>query len=115
MFQSIKYIRHHGYNNTTKQYEYEYELIDSDFGEVVGVVVVASRSVACGPGAGAGAVIQEYGKRNLNVVANLIRCFHFYEKRYDWTIAEQIACAEECQSLFSPEIKADLTKYLILL
>ena len=37
MFQSIKFIKYLGHNTTTKLHEYEYELVDSDFGKVAGV------------------------------------------------------------------------------
>jgi hypothetical protein len=112
MFQSIEYKRPLGYNVATKQYEDEYEFVDSDFGKVVAVFASGAGEVA---GADAGAVIQEYGKRNLNVAANLVRCFKFQEKEYDWSIAEQIARAEKYQPAFTPELKAALDKYLILL
>src|ERR1700722_15421249 len=109
MLQSITYTRNLGYNATTKLYSYEFELVDSDFGKVV---VVAS-VVALFATAGVGAVIQEYDKRKLNVAANLIRCFKFQEKEYDWPIAEQITWAEEYQHLFTPQLKQELQKYLI--
>jgi hypothetical protein len=110
MFQSIEYIRSLSYNADTKLYEYEYELIDSDFGKVVVVVVVVAVAVA-----DACAVIQEYSKRKLNVAANLVRCFRFHEKEYGNSIADQITWAEKWQPLFTPELKADLDKYLTLL
>jgi hypothetical protein len=114
MFQSIEYKRHHGYNAAIKQYECEFELIDSDFSCVA--VGGAGVSVGAEDCAGAvGVVIQEYGKRNLNVATNLIRYFRFYEKEYGYSIAEQIRLAEKYQPLFTPEIKAALDKYLILL
>jgi hypothetical protein len=109
MFQSIEYIRYLGYNAATKQYEYEFELIDSDF-SCIGVTCAGVV-----PRPGAGAVIQEYSKRKINVAANLIRYFRFYEKEYGYSIAEQIAWAEKNCPLFTPELKANLQKYLILL
>src|ERR1700722_13209193 len=107
MFQSITYTKYLGYNNTTNLHEYECELVDSDFScvmaEVAGVVsAVAIQRV----------VIREYSKRNLNVAANLIRCFKYHEKKFGWSIAEQIAWAESYEPLFTPEIKADLQNYL---
>jgi hypothetical protein len=114
MFQSIEYKGCRGYNVATKLYQYEYELTDSDFGKVVAVVVaggVAGATVL----AVAGVVIQEYSKRKLNVAANLFRCFRHQEKKYGYSIAQQIAWAEEWQPLFTPQIKAELDKYLILI
>ena len=103
MFQSIEYIKDLGRNATTKFHEYEYKLVDSDFScNAVGI-------------AQASAVIREYSKRKLNVAANLVKYFKYYEKRYDWSIASQIAWAEKQPLLFTPEIKADLQKYLPLL
>jgi hypothetical protein len=107
MFQSIEYIRYLSYDEKTMLYSYEYKLTDSDFSCIV-------RAVA---GAGAGAVravIQEYRKRNLNVAYNLLLCFRWYEKEYGNSIAKQIKWAERDQPLFTPQIKADLNKYLTL-
>jgi hypothetical protein len=112
MFQSIKYRCYLGYNAATKLHEDELDLIDSDFSCVVVVVPLD------GPTAveGAGAVIQEYSKRNLNVAANLIWCFRFYEKKWGHSIEQQIAWAEDYQPLlFTPALKADLQKYITLL
>jgi hypothetical protein len=119
MFQSIEYRCYLGYDDATKLYSYEYELIDSDFSCVVIAVGLAAGIVAGVEVAGA--VIQEYSKRNLNsstscnVAANLIRYFRFYEKEYGYSIAEQIEWAEKRQPLFTPELKTELDKYLILL
>ena len=109
MFQSIEYTNYIGYNATTKFYSYEYELVDSDF-SCVAITLAASFS-----GTVVGVVIQEYSKRKLNVAANLIRYFKYREKSHGYSIAQQIAWAEEYQPLFTPEIKADLQKYLTLL
>jgi hypothetical protein len=115
MFQSIKYTRHLGYNAATDQYEYEYELIDSDFS-----CVVVSASVS-GSISVSGVVIQEYSKRKLNsstscnVAANLIRFFRFYEKKWGHSIAKQIEWAEKYQHQFTPELKAELDKYLVII
>jgi hypothetical protein len=109
VFQSITYTRNLGYNATTKLYSYEFELVDSDFGKVVvgaGAVGVAVAS--------ASAVMQEYSKRNLNVAANLIRYFKYQEKKCGWSIAGQIFWAEQYQPLFTPQLKQELQKYLIL-
>jgi hypothetical protein len=60
-------------------------------------------------------VIQEYTKRNLNVAKNLLLYFQWYEKETGWSIAKQIKWAEKYQPLFTPQVKADLNKYLLLL
>ena len=108
MFQSITYTKNLGYNTTTNLYSYEYKLVDSDFScAVVGVwVAVAVGAVR--------AIIQEYSKRKLNVAANLIRCFKYHEKKFGYSIANQTAWAEKYEPLFTPEIKANLQKYLTL-
>jgi hypothetical protein len=109
MFQSIKYLRHLGYNAATKlNNSYEFELTDSDFTCIV--VVGADILVAA-----VGAVIREYGKRNLNVAANLLLYFRWCEKEYGNSIAEQINWAGRNQLLFTPELKEQLQKYMVLL
>ena len=109
MFKSIQFVRYLGYNFTTKLNEYTFELIDTDFSCVVfgaeGARVVAE----------AGAVIQEYSKRKLNVAANLIRAFQFMKETYGWSIAQQIKLAEQYNPLFTPELKQELDKYMVLL
>ena|ERR1700722_5055766 len=109
MFQSIQFARFLGYNSATKHNEYKFELVDSDF------ICVVIGAEAAGVTAETDAVIQEYSKRKLNVAANLIRCFQFQEKKYGWSIAKQIAWAEQYQPLLTPEIKTDLQKYLTLI
>jgi hypothetical protein len=109
MFQSLEYTRFLGYNKKTKLYSYEYELTDSDFSCVVVVVAPA------GTGMATHAVIQEYTKRNLNVAKNLLLYFRWYEKEDIYSIAKQIEWAERNQPLFTPQLKADLNKYLSLL
>ena len=112
MFQSIEYTKHLGYNKKTSSYEYE--LTDSDFSCVV-VVVVVVVAVAVAVVVAVDAIIKEYTKRNLNVAYNLLLYFRWYEKQYGWSIAKQIEWAEMYQPLFTPQIKADLNKYLLLL
>jgi hypothetical protein len=114
MFQSIEYKRYFGYNVATKLYEYEYELIDSDFSCVASAGANADLASVDLASVVAGAVIKEYSKRNLNVAANLVRCFCFCEKKYGWTIAEQIVWAEQYQPLFTPKLKVELDKYMVL-
>jgi hypothetical protein len=111
MFQSIKHKCYLGYNAATKLYENEFELIDSDFScAVCPYETAVPTAVAVG-----GIVIQEYSKRNLNVAANLIRCFKYQEKKYGSSIATQIVWAERYQHQFTPEIKAELDKYLAII
>jgi hypothetical protein len=110
MFQSIEYIKYLRVDKKTKLHSYEFELTDSDFGcvkVVVGVEATIEVEIA--------AVIQEYSKRNLNVAKNLFLYFRWYEKKYDIWIASQIKVAEKCHPLFTPQIKADIEKYLLLL
>jgi hypothetical protein len=122
MFQSIEYKRYLGPDSITKLNSYEYELIDSDFSCVVAVSAGASSAPSTPPfpdaateSTAGGAVIQEYSKRNLNVASNLVRFFKWYENGYGYSIAEQITWAEQYQHQFTPELKADLDKYLVLL
>jgi hypothetical protein len=117
MFQSIEYTRFIGYDDATKQYEYEFELIDSDFSCVVasGVVVVVGARASENARAALGVVLQEYGKRKLNVAANLVRFFRSYEKEWGYSIELQIELAQKYQPLFTPELKAELDKYIVLL
>jgi hypothetical protein len=111
MFQSIEYKRSLGYNAATKLYEIEFELTDSDFSCVAAEGAIwEARLVA----ASADVVIREYSKRKLNVAANLVRCLQFQEKKYGYSITDQIVWAERYQHQFTPELKADLDKYLIL-
>ena len=96
MFQSIKYTKFLGYDEKTKLYNYEFELIDSEFGTVV-CQGVGAGAVA---DAGAGAVISEYKKRGLDVKTNLLKLFEFYRDRYEWSIKDQIKWNKEYQPLF---------------
>ena len=106
MFQSIKYF---GYNTIDNNiYTYEYELVDSDFSCLVKIKDHGATTPIV-------AVIQEYSKRKLNVAANLIKCFQFQEKEYGWSIAQQIVWIEKHQPLFTPQLKADTQKYLLLI
>jgi hypothetical protein len=116
MFQSIEYRCYLGYDDATKLYSYEYGLTDSDFGKVViagDCIHHVGHTVAW-----VGVVIREYSKRKLNVAANLVRYFCLTEKLWgysiDYSIGHQIELAEKYQPLFTPELKADLNKYLIL-
>jgi hypothetical protein len=123
MFQSLTYTKYLGYDEKTMLHSYEYDLTDSDFSCFSCVVsgVVFRSAVAVGVGVvfrsvfAVAAVIQEYSKRNLNVAANLLLYFRWSEKQYGYSIADQIEQAEQFQPLFTPQLKADLQKYLLLL
>jgi hypothetical protein len=113
MFQSLEYTKELGYDEKANIYSYEYKLTDSDFGCVR--VVLDANVVVFGVEVAVGAVIQEYRKRNLNVAYNLLLYFQWYEKNGGWSIAEQIERAEKYQPLFTPKVKTELDKYLLLL
>lgn len=114
MLTNIKCTRYLGYDAATKLYSYEYELTDSEF---VAVLVAGARS-GLAPrahwGPGVAAVISEYSKRNLNVAANLIKLLLLNKQRYGWEIATQIKWWQMYQPLFTPQIKAELDKCLVL-
>jgi hypothetical protein len=87
----------------------EYKLTDSEFGTVLGIIGVGLNYCF------ENAVIQEYSKRNLNVAANLMRAFIWYNKQYhNWSIQRLIDFNKRNNPLFLPYEK-DLQKYLVLL
>jgi hypothetical protein len=109
MFQS--YILKEMTSKNGKNYCWEYELTDSEFRTVFGV---HERGIGhwCGVCA---AVIQEYDKRNLNVMANLMRAFVWMHKRHpDWSIQDMIDYNKRYNPLFL-QYEKDLQKYLVLL
>jgi hypothetical protein len=102
MFISFKYKEYLGKDG---KHAWRYELTDSEFGTVS---VVSELGIW-------GIVIQEYGKRKLNVAANLMRAFIWEHKQYpDWPIQEIIDDGKKNNPLFPPYEK-DLQKYLVLL
>ena len=111
MFQSYKYIKYLGEKDG--KHSWEYELVDSEFRTVSGVVVyvvVGDVEVAV-----AIAVIQEYSKRNLNVGKNLMLAFVWCNKQYpNWSIQQTIDHNKKYNPLFS-QYEEDLQKYLLLL
>jgi hypothetical protein len=109
MFQSLSYTLR-GYSNEHRGYTWEYELTDSEFGTVSGV---GAGTIAGGVEVGI-AVIQEYSKRNLNVAANLIKGFIWYNKQYAHSIQHIIAYNKKYNPLFQ-RYEKDLQKYLVLL
>ena len=105
MLIDIQFKRYLGYNKKTKLYSYEFDITDSEFGSVVCV----------GEGVVVGAVIAEYSKRKLNVAANLVKLLLLYKRRNGWEIATQIEWWQEDQPLFTPELKAEVDKYITLI
>jgi hypothetical protein len=91
----------------------EYELTDSEFGMVSGVV--AHESWISGVVEIGIAVIQEYSRRNLNVAANLAVAFVWYNKLYPHVSIQQIIGANKKDNPLSPPYEEDLQKYLVLL
>jgi hypothetical protein len=91
---------------------WEYETTDSEFGTVSGVVAVEVGYVMVDIGI---AIIQEYNKRNLNVAANLMRAFVWFNKKYpNLSIQQMIDDNRKYNPLFPP-YEEKLQKYLILL
>ena len=105
MFQSYKFIKPLEYKDG--KWSFEYELVDSEFGTISGVVV----GVEAGVGV---AVIQEYSKRKLNVGKNLMLAFVWHNKQKPyWSIQKLIDYNKKYNPLF-PQYEEDLQKYLIL-
>jgi hypothetical protein len=112
MFISFKFGNYLGLKDgkATRQYK----ITDSEFGIVSGVSdimeIIPSSYVEI-----AFAVIQEYSKRNLNVAANLVLAFVWYNKIYPgWSIQNMIDYNKKHNSLFS-QYEEDLQKYMVLL
>ena len=106
MFQSYKITKYLGEKNG--KHSYEYELTDSEFGIVLGVL----------GGVGVGveiAVIQEYSQRKLNVAKNLMRAFIWYNKECPWYSIQHIIDFNKKYNPLFPQYEEDLQKYLLLL
>jgi len=120
MLIDIQYKTYLGYDAATKLHRYEFDITDGEFGSVVGEGAGAglvgagftSRG-ATRAQVGAGAVIAEYGKRNLNVAPNLVKLLLIYNKRYGYSIQQLIEWWMLYQPLF-PQYKEELNKYLTL-
>ena len=82
---------------------YKYKIIDSDFETHIFVINNAVET----------AIIQEYEKRNLNVVANLIRAVIFAITKQKETIDLIIRWNEEYPEF--QKYKQDLEKYICLI
>ncbi len=108
MFQSYEYQKYLGYDDATKQDQFQYKITDSDFEEVgVGVVV--------GVWLGVAAVIEAYEKRNLNVAANLMKTILYLHKRHPvYSIQKFIEDNRKYNPKFA-QYQADIEKYLCLL
>ena len=105
MFQSIRYSFNASRYSLSASDAYDYTLIDTDFE----VQIIGSRTVLL-------VVIEEYSKRKLNVAINLLKAFQWYEKEYGYSVEQHIRFAEQnFKRHFTPELKADLQKYLALL
>jgi hypothetical protein len=113
-FQSYEYTKHLDYNPKTKEYCYEYKIIDDDWvgvGVEVGVAVSIASWIAVGV---AIAVIQEYGKRGLSVADNLVRAFQWFSKKYGHSIEQIIAWNKQYSPLYK-DYEKDVERYLVLL
>ena len=106
MFQSIRYTN----EKWKKGDPYHYQLEDSDF--------ISTGMILIGDATGfpyAQIVVKEYSERNLNVAANLIKLMVWIRDRGGSTLAEQVKYMEYCQpAFFTPELKLQLQKYLII-
>ena len=84
MFLSYEYLDYKGLDPKTGEHRWKYRIVDSEW-EAEGVAVGVRLGVGVA-GEVACAVIQEYGKRELPVAANLIRAFQFESSKYGHSI-----------------------------
>jgi uncharacterized protein YneF (UPF0154 family) len=111
-FQSYEVIKYLGYDQKTKEYRYEYKIVDDDWvgvgvGVVVGVGVWVGVWVAI-------AVIQEYSKRDLPIVPNLVRAFQWYSQNYGYSIEQIIAWNKQYNPIYK-DYEQDIERYMLLL
>jgi hypothetical protein len=112
MFISYKYKQYLSFENN--KLSWQYEIIDSELGTVSGSGVAVSNPYFDGTGVIV-AVIQEYGKRNLNVPANLAVAFNWYCKKCPiWSIQDIVDYNKTYNPPF-PQYEKDVQKYLLLL
>jgi len=112
MFQSYEYIKYLSYDANTKQYSYQYKIIDSDFEEVE---VEVEGAVGVGVGVGVGvAVIDVYERRNLNVAANLMLAILYISKEYGYSVQEFINRKKQYNPKFAKNEK-ELEQYMVLI
>jgi hypothetical protein len=110
MFISYEYKSNHKYF----EYICYYELIDSKFGTVPGMVDVPKSTYGITIEMSVG-VIQEYSKRNLNVAVNLVAFFVWMSKQYSFISIQQLIDQNKQYNPLFPQYEKDLQKYLVLL
>jgi|ERR1700722_11978797 len=117
MLQSIEQAEGLLYNETTKEYEHAYRITDNNFG-----IVLVPKGTNNGDNHGIlqhliGMIIVEYGKRNLNVAANLAVLFRLLIEKCagELSMIECVNHARKYQPLFTPAIEASVIKYLALI
>ena len=109
MFKSLSREKYLGYDEKTKLYRHQFKIIDSDF---------ECLTSPWHEGHGlkrAGAVINVYKERNLNVAANLALFFKWQVKEYNYY---NIDYAINFCRKYMPELneyEKDLEKYLLLM
>jgi hypothetical protein len=112
---AIMFISYKYYYLSYRDFEYtwDYNLTDSEFGTVFGMVNV-SKSIRGVSTEISLAVIQEYSKRNMNVAANLAVAFVWWHERHPSISIQEMVDYNKKNPLFLPYEK-DLQKYLLLL
>ncbi|SRR5258708_954563 len=110
MFLLYDYRKFLGYDNKTKLYRWEYEIVDSEF-EEIGVVGIVSAVTGIDTIAG---IIDTYEKRRLNVAANLIRAFIWQNKEYSWPISDIVKDNKRYNPKFA-KYEEQINKYLTLM
>lgn len=98
MFLSYEPIRYISFDVITKEHSYEYKIIDSDF-----ECVVVGSAVILG-------VIDEYEKRNLPVVPNLIKAMAFISKKYGYSLSEAMIS----NKFYYKKYQEEIDKYSLL-
>jgi hypothetical protein len=111
MFISYKFGNYLGFKDDKNIWDYE--LTDSKFETVSGIVNI--KKEAAYVGLFVYAIIQEYSKRNLNVAKNLVLALDWWQKQYPyWSIQKSIDHNKKYNPLFQ-QYEEDLQKYLVLL
>jgi len=88
------------------EYEYTYNIVDTDFG-AINVVMPPNEARY------SSAIIRVYSERKLNVAANLVAYFQWYNKNYRYPL--DIPMVAKNDPLFTPEIYSAVQKYLALI
>ena len=112
MLISFLYLKSLGRIEVTGLYRYQYKITDSEFGNSIsegsgGMGGVYAEGICS-------AVINEYEKRGLPVVINLIKCMLFTHKISDWQIEDIITYNKIYTPGFS-KYEKDIEKYLLLI